>query len=718
MCLADLDNDGDLDVVMNNLNREAGVFRNEGTAPRVAVRLKGLPSNTQGIGAKIKVLGGAVPMQSQEVICGGRYLSGDDPMRVFAAGTLTNEMTIEVAWRSGRQSLINAVKANRIYEIAEAGATGADGRLLAAMENSSQPSTLNSQPLFEDVSHLLGHTHVEEPFDDFARQPLLPNRLSQLGPGVSWFDVNGDGKEDLLVGSGKGGSLAVYLNDGQGGFNKVETGIWTQTVTRDQTTILGIGKDKVLVGSANYEDGLALGGAVKLYDANTRIIEDALGGQESSTGPMALTDIDGDGDVDLFVGGRVLPGKYAKAATSLLLRNDHGKFTVAQKFENLGLVSGAVFSDLDGDGKAELILACEWGPVRVFKNANGTFKDITSQLGLATYTGWWAGVTTGDLDGDGRLDIIATNWGLNSKYHTSRERPLKIYCGDLDGNGTVEVIEAYYDAALRKEVPDRGLKAVSAAIPFLAEKWTSFEAYGRASVQEIYGDKLRGMETLEANTLESMVFFNRGDHFEAMPLPKEAQLAPALGVCVADLDGDGNEDVLLSENFFAVNPDNARCDAGRGLLLRGDGHGKLTAVPGQESGIKIYGEQRGCALCDYDGDGRVDVVMTQNGNATKLYHNAKARPGVRIRLRGNGGNPTGVGAKVRLMAGEKKGPVREIHAGSGYWSQDSAVAVMNLSEPPTHVQVQWPNGKTMTVALPAGAREIEIEESGQVKQNQ
>ena len=141
------------------------------------------------------------------------------------------------------------------------------------------------------------------------------------------------------------------------------------------------------------------------------------------------------------------------------------------------------------------------------------------------------------------------------------------------------------------------------------------------------------------------------------------------------------------------------------------------AQPGQESGIKIYGEQRGCALCDYDGDGRVDVVMTQNGNATKLYHNAKARPGVRIRLRGNGGNPTGIGAKLRLMAGEKKGPVREIHAGSGYWSQDSAVAVMNLSEPPTHVQVQWPNGKTMTVALPAGAREIEIEESGQLKQS-
>jgi len=208
MCLADLDGDGDLDVVVNNLNGPAGIYRNESSAPRVAVRLKGLPPNTRGIGGKIWVYGGAVPMQSQEMICGGRYLSSDDPMRVFAAGSLTNQMRIEVRWRRGKRSVVNGVRANRIYEVDEAAAEGSNHQL----------STIDHQPVYEDVSQLLQHSHHEEPYDDFGRQPLLPKKLSQLGPGVAWYDVDGDGWEDLLVGSGRGGRLAVYLNDAKGGF--------------------------------------------------------------------------------------------------------------------------------------------------------------------------------------------------------------------------------------------------------------------------------------------------------------------------------------------------------------------------------------------------------------------------------------------------------------------------------------------------------------------
>ena len=272
----------------------------------------------------------------------------------------------------------------------------------------------------------------------------------------------------------------------------------------------------------------------------------------------------------------------------------------------------------------------------------------------------------------------------------------------------MDLIETSYDEAMKAEVPERGLRAVSAALPWVKEKYSTFEAYGQANATEIYGDKFKSMGVVEVNTLQSMLFLNRGDHFEAKPLPAEAQLAPAFGVCVADYDGDGNEDVFLSQNFFAVNAESSRCDAGRGLWLRGDGRGNLIAVSGQESGVKVYGEQRGAALCDYDADGRVDLVVTQNGAETKLYHNVGGRRGLRVKLRGPAGNPLGLGAQVRLVFGQRSGPVREIHGGSGYWSQDGAIAVLGSPEPPTLVQVRWPGGKTSTASVPRGAFEIEV----------
>src|SRR6266480_3005192 len=214
------------------------------------------------------------------------------------------------------------------------------------------------------------------------------------------------------------------------------------------------------------------------------------------------------------------------------------------------------------------------------------------------------------------------------------------------------------------------------------------------------------MRVVEVNTLASMVFLNRGDHFEGRALPAEAQWAPAFAVCVGDYDGDGKEDVFLSQNFFAMNAESSRSDAGRGLWLKGDGKGNLQAVRGQESGVKVYGEQRGAALCDYDGDGRVDLVVTQNGAETKVYHNVGGKPGLRVRLKGPAGNPRGIGAQLRLMFGQRAGAVRELHAGSGYWSQDSAVQVLGTPESPTRIWIRWPGGKSTTSPIPAEAKEL------------
>ena len=330
-------------------------------------------------------------------------------------------------------------------------------------------------------------------------------------------------------------------------------------------------------------------------------------------------------------------------------------------------------------------------------------------------TGWWNGVAVGDFDGDGRLDIVASNWGRNSKYQSFRAQPLRLYCGDFDGNGTLDIIEAYFNPAMNKAVPSAPLHRILAAMPSLQERIGGCDTYAKASIEEIYGEPLKTAKQLQASWLDSTLFLNRGDHFEAVPLPVEAQMAPAFAVCVGDLDGDGHEDVFLSQNFFAVHPETSRYDAGRGLWLRGDGHGGFSAVPGQESGLTIYGEQRGAALCDFDGDGRVDLAVSQNAAQTKLYRNISARPGLRVRLLGPPGNPNGIGATLRLVMGNRLGPARELHAGSGYWSHDSVVQVLANSETPTQIRVRWAGGKEVTATIPAGAREISIDMSGQAK---
>ena len=734
--LGDFDRDGDLDLVGNALNGAAAIYRNETSAPRVLVRLKGLSPNTQGIGAKVILHNGAIPVQSTEIISGGRYLSGSEAAVSFASGVAEDEMTVEVNWRGGLRSLISGVKPNRAYEIDEAGAQSAS----ADAQRSSEPLDVatnpqiavfnpksnpiqnreskiqnleSARPFFEDMSEAINHSHHETEFNDFERQPLLPFRFSRQGPGVGWFDLDGDGHDDLIVGAGSGGAPAIFRGDGAGGFSKVEpAAAWS--ASSDTAGIVGWSGtegQRLLFGMTGYEAAGGHGVEQIRSEGGRWTVVEPIASEMSGASVLALGDSNGDGRLSLFVGGGVKPGEYPVGAPSKIYRHDGRRWNLDARnsalFERLGIVNGAVWSDLTGDGQSELVLACEWGPVRLFQSRGGVLYEITERLGLTPFTGWWKGVTTGDLDGDGRLDIIASNWGLNSPYRAGTEKPLVFVYGQLAQPGVTEIIETEYgaDGVL---TPRHPFMTLAASLPFLFEQFASHKDYSEASLDRVLGERRVLGRRAEISTLESMVFLNRDGRFDAIPLPREAQFAPAFGVNVGDFDGDGNEDVFLSQNFFATRPEMPRMDAGRGLWLRGDGKGGLSAVPGNRSGIKVYGEQRGSALADFDEDGRIDLAVTQNGAATKIYRNVGGSPGLRVKLMGPPGNPRGIGAVIRLQYENELGPAREIHAGSGYWSQDSSTQVLGMSGELTAVQVRWTGDKVTSTPVEAGAKELTI----------
>ena len=373
----------------------------------------------------------------------------------------------------------------------------------------------------------------------------------------------------------------------------------------------------------------------------------------------------------------------------------------------VGLVSAAVFADLDGDGWPDLAITSEWGPVRVFHNEHGRLRDVTREWGFANVTSRWNGLAVGDFDGDGRLDLVATSWGRNIPWRASPQRPYELVAGNFGGAG-LGLLFAQADSVTGREMPLESLERLGIAVPSTRSRYASYVSYAKATVDDVLDDAARSAVRVGATTFDHIVFLNRGSHFEAHPLPDAAQLAPAFGIVVADFDGDGREDLFLAQNFSPTSLDTPRFDAGAGLLLLGDGRGGFGPLSVRASGISVLGDQRGAAACDYDGDGRVDLAVSQNGAATTLWHNRAARPGVRVTVNAGPNNPWGIGARLQVSAGGQRGPVREIHAGSGYWSVDAPTTVLALPTKADSLIVRWPQGEEQAVAIRAGQKSITV----------
>jgi hypothetical protein len=709
MALADLDQDGDLDLVVNRLQGPAEIHENISTAPRVAVRLRGLAPNTGGIGARIRLLGGRVPLQSQEMMSGGRYLSCDQGLRVFAAAP-TGSMSLEVHWRSGRFSRIEGVEADCLYEVDEA----------SAAASVPIPTPESTQSLFTDASAVLAHVHEDPPFDDFQLQPLLSRKLSELGPALAWFDLNGDGADDLLVGSGAGGMPAVFHGDGRGGLTRQADSVLALPSPLDTTGIVGVnlgdGRREVVVGIASQEDPGSQRPRARVRVIGAPDSEPLLPEAVASSGPVVAGAVKGVESLVLFVGGRSIPGRYPEAADSALWVREGDRWkahpAANEVFRSVGLVSGAVFTDLDGDGNSELVLACDWGSPRVYAWVQGVPVDQTREWGIENLTGWWNSVQSADCDGDGRMDLVLGNLGRNSRWQDYLDRPARVYYGDTDGDGRLEVLEAFWHAGTQKWLPWRDVETVGRSFPGLSERLPTFRAYGQASIDDILGSRTADFRRLEASTGDSMVLLNRGGRFERRPLPVEAQMAPVFGIAVADFDGDGREDLALAQNFFGVEPETSRFDAGRGLILTGHGDGSFRPLDGTRSGVIVWGEQRAAAAADYDGDGRTDLALSVHRGVTRLFRNTGGRPGIKVRLDGGVDNPSAIGARLRLGREGRFGPAREIHAGGGHVSQDSVAPVLASIEAPAILKVVWPGGVSTESAVPLHAREVRVRREG------
>ena len=680
---ADLDNDGDLDLVLNNINDPAAIYENRLIQPDstrddahfLNIQLRGDTLNTGGIGAKINLFY-ADQQQYYEHFPVRGFQSMVDPKIHVGVGAANFIDSLKILWPDGKtQRLVNIKTNQRLtldYRQAEA-------KPVPAREKKPP------QKLFvnETRKNNINYKHTEREFIDYKFQPLIPHQYSKEGPGITVVDVNGDQREDFFVGGAIGFAGQLFLQQHDGAFtsmplpgdqNYEDMGALFFDADNDDDPDLYVvsGGAGLPSGSPSYQDRLYINDGQGRFTLSAR----ALPNVNACGSLVTAADYDRDGDLDLFVGGRLDLENYPLPGRSYLLRNDSDasqgiRFTdvtrqVSPSLEKAGLIAAALWTDYDQDGWVDLVLVGEWMPITFFKNEEGKFIDVTSDTGLKKYTGWWNSLCGSDFDKDGDIDYVAGNLGLNTPYQVSQDHPMQIMAKDFDHNGAIDPICTYYVQGENYPMYNRDL--LISQLPQLKKKFTSYHAYATASISDIFSEEeMEDAYVVDSRYHESSYIENKGDGtYSVYPLPIEAQFSPVFGLLANDYNQDGHTDLLVAGNSYDVNAETGQYDAAVGLFLSGDGRGGFSSVLGRESGFFVDGDVKGMAEL-IKNDGSNLIVVAQNSDSLQAFSTTGKTHVVHLEKND---------AFAELYYEKGRIERREFYYGSGYLSQSSRICTV------------------------------------------
>ncbi len=705
---SDLDRDGDLDLVLNNLDTVAFILRNNAVEQKrgnyLTLQLNGSGMNRFGTGTRIAIQHNGTQQHSYVLPVRG-YLSSVEPIVHFGLGTDSIVQELRVTWPDGSQQELQNIRANQHLVLQQNDATLDKNRVSEAyIRNQPQAPILFSK----DSTSTLRYQHQENEFNDFNRERLLPNRFSQNGPGIAIGDVNNDGRDDMWIGGARDSVGAIYIQCADGTFLRMtndscfqghreyeDMGAVFVDVDNDDDVDLYVvsGGNEEDADSPIYQDRLYLNDGT----GNFRAAPNAIPHSAVSGSCVVAADYDMDGDIDLFVGGRIVPGLYPDFPRSFLLRNDSGTFKdvtpdIAPDLMAPGMVTSALWTDYDGDNDPDLIVVGEWMTPRLFRNENGSFVDRTLNSGLEGHEGWWNSVVGGDFDNDGDYDYVIGNLGMNTKSELKArpEEPLRLYSHDFDENGSRDLLMSYYDQG--KEFPTRNKEDLATQMKtYIFRKFPTAVAYSLATIQQILpASSIDSINTLHATTLWSAYVENLGNgKFKITPLPTLAQISPVFGMLPSDFTGDGNLDILLVGNFFAPDRSVVRYDAGYGLLLVGNGTGTFTPLSFDSTGFHVHCDARSLAGIAMQGTNDMLVVTGCNNDWTVTYR-TQLPEGKRITVDPKQGYTH---SKVFYKDGTEQR--QEFYIGGGYLSQSSACVVIT----PAIDRVEFYRGETLAKTL-------------------